>query len=86
MDTIRYYMPGVILILLAVLIVAVPQILIAFIASVFIMAGLGALYIGHKFRKAEQQLGRSDDWFFDEDFFGRRFAGRPVFRNWSDRF
>ena len=43
MDTIRYYLPGIILILLAILIVAVPEILVAFVASIIIMAGIGAL-------------------------------------------
>jgi hypothetical protein len=82
MDTIKYYLPGIILILIAIMIVAVPEILIAFIASVIIVAGMGALYIGHKIRKSEIECGTTDDWSSDEDFFGRRFARKPVFRDW----
>ena len=53
MQGIRYYLPGIILILVAIMIVAVPEILVAFVASLIIMAGIGALYIGHKMRKSE---------------------------------
>ena len=82
MRTIRYYLPGIILILIAVIVVAVPEILVAFIASVIIMAGIGALYIGHKIRKTEIGSRDSDDWFSDEDFFGHRSMRKPLFRNW----
>ena len=82
MDTIRYYVPGIILILIAILIIAVPEILIAFIASIIILAGIGALYLGHKMRKSEIEMRNAGEWFSDEDFFGRRFLRRPVFRNW----
>ena len=83
MDTIRYYLPGIILLLIAIMIVAVPEILIAFVASLFVMAGIGALYIGHKIRKSEIEVRHVDDWIFDQDSFGRRFVRRPVFRNWN---
>jgi len=83
MNTIRYYLPGIILILIAILIIAVPEILIAFIASIIILAGIGALYVGHKIRKSEIELRNAGDWFSNEDFFGRRFVRRPVFRNWN---
>ena len=83
MDTIRYYLPGIILIMIAVLIVAVPEILVAFLASLIIMAGIVALIIGHKIRKSHIQFQDTDEWFFGEDPFGRRFARRPVFRDWN---
>ena len=82
MDTIRYYLPGIILILIAIIIVAVPEILIAFAASIIIMAGIGALYIGHKIRRSEIEFQHTDDWCSDEDFFGRRFARKTIFRDW----
>ena len=82
MDNIRYYIPGIILILIAVLIVAVPEILIAFVASVIIMAGIGALYIGHKIRKFETESRGVEYRSTDEDFFGSRFSGRPLYRYW----
>ena len=83
MDTIRYYLPGIILILIAILIVAVPEILVAFVASIIVMAGIGALIIGHKARKSDLELRHTGEGFPDEDFFGRRFVRRPVFRDWN---
>ncbi|MBN2059914.1 MAG: hypothetical protein JW882_05795 [Deltaproteobacteria bacterium] len=81
MNTFRYYLPGIILILIAVVIVAVPEILIALLASIIIMAGIGALYIGHKIRKSEIEFRQNGEWFSDEDSLGRRFVRRPVFRD-----
>ena len=86
MNTIRYYLPGTILILIAIMIVAVPEILVAFVASLIIMAGIGALIIGHKIRKSETKFRHTDEWFPDEDFFDRRFLRRPVFRDWNKWF
>lgn len=83
MKTIQYYLPGIILILLAILIIAVPEILVVFIASIIILAGMGALYIGHKIRKSEIEFRDTGEWFSDEDSFGRRFIKRPVFRDWD---
>lgn len=83
MDGIRYYLPGTILILIAIMIVAVPEILVAFVAAIIIMAGIGALYIGHKIRKSEIEVQPNDGWSSDDDFFGRRFVRRPVFRDWN---
>ena len=83
MDTIRYYLPGTILILIAIIIVAFPEILVAFVASIIIMAGIGALYIGHRIRKSETESRHNGEWFSDEDFFGRRSVRRPVFKDWN---
>ena len=80
MQSIRYYGPGIILISIAIMIVAVPEILVAFAASIIIMAGIGALYIGHKMRKSEIEFRDTDTQFFDDDFFGRMIFRRPVFR------
>jgi hypothetical protein len=56
MQYIKYYLPGVSLILMAVVIFAVPEILVAMI-SVFIMTmGAFVLYIGHVMRKSEIEL------------------------------
>jgi len=82
MDTMRYYLPGVILLLIGILIVAVPEVLVAFVASAIVMAGIGALYIGHNIRKSEKELRHVNDWFLTEDFFGPGFARGPIF---SDR-
>ena len=82
MDKIKYYLPGIILILIAIMIIAVPEILIAFIASIIIIAGITALYIGHRIRKSEAEFRDTDGWFSDEDFFGHRILRRPLFKNW----
>ena len=83
MNTLRYYLPGIILILIAIMVVALPEVIVAFVASIIIIAGIGALYIGHKIRKSEIEFRRSDEWSSNEDLFGRRFVKRPLFRGWS---
>ena len=67
MRNLRYYVPGTILILIAIMIVAVPEILVAFVAAFMIMAGIGALYIGHMIRRSEIGFRKTDGWFFDKD-------------------
>jgi hypothetical protein len=60
MQHFKYYIPGVSLILMAFLIIAVPEILVAMI-SVFIMTmGVFILYIGHGLRKSEIELRKMD--------------------------
>lgn len=83
MDTLRYYLPGIILILIAIMVVAVPEILVLFVASIIIIAGISALLIGHKIRKSEIVFRRNNEWSSDEDFFGRRLVRRPIFRDWN---
>ena len=74
MQTWRYYAPGIILILIALLIMAVPEILIAFIASLVIMAGIEALYVGRNMRKSTDGFRKMDGGFYKDDYFGHRFA------------
>ena len=63
MQHIKFYFPGVSLILMAVLIFTVPEILVAMI-SVFIMTmGVFILYIGHGLRKSEIELRKMDGWY-----------------------
>jgi ABC-type nitrate/sulfonate/bicarbonate transport system permease component len=63
MQYFKYYIPSVSLILMAVLIFAVPEILVAMI-SVFIMTmGVFILYIGHGLRKSEIELRKMDGWY-----------------------
>lgn len=80
MRNLKYYLPGSILILIAIMIVAVPEILIAFLAASIIMAGIGALYIGQLIRKSEIKSRNIDGWFLGDDFYGRQFVRAPVFR------
>jgi len=82
MRNIKYYIPGSILILIAIVIIAVPQILVAFLAASIIMAGVGALCIGHIMRKSEIELKNVDGWFSKNDSFGRPFVWTSVFRRW----
>ena len=83
MDTLRYYLPGIMLILIAIMIVALPEILVVFVASMIIIAGISALVIGHRIRKSGIEFRHTGNRFYDEDFFGPKFANRPVFRNWN---
>lgn len=80
MHKLAYYLPGSLLILLALLIVAVPEILIALVAASIIMAGIGSLYIGHMLRKSEIEVGSADWWVGDREPYGRRLVRVPVFR------
>ena len=60
MQQIKFYLPGISLILMAVLIFTVPEILVAMM-SVFIMTmGVFILYIGHGLRKSEIELRKMD--------------------------
>lgn len=45
MRNLTYYIPGIALIAAAVFIVAVPEILVALVASLVLMSGVAALYI-----------------------------------------
>jgi len=82
MRNLKYYLPGSILILMAILIVAVPEILIAFAAASMIMLGAGGLYIGHVARKSEKDWNMFEERFFGDDIYGWRVARAPVFRRW----
>lgn len=81
MNSIKYYLPGSLLIFIAITIVAFPEILVAFIGALIIMAGIGALIIGHRIKKSETK-DRDDGWFHEDNFYGQRFAWRPIFRRW----
>jgi Flp pilus assembly protein TadB len=53
MSDFRFYFPGVTLILIAIAIIAVPEILVAFIAAAIIMIGIALLYMGHIARRTD---------------------------------
>lgn len=80
MRNLQYYLPGSILILIAIMIVAVPEILVALVAALIIMVGIGALYIGHMMRKSEIEFRNFDGWFLGNDPFGRSFVRTPTSR------
>lgn len=76
MKNLRYYMPGLLLILLAMLILTVPEILVAFIAASVIFLGIGALYLGHIIRKSESHM----DSVFNDTYFKSPF--HRVYYSW----
>ena len=82
----RFYFPGITLILIAIAIIAVPEILVAFIAAAIIVAGLALLYMGHIARKSEVEMRDSDEWFHSDGFFDGWFAKAPVYKRRRRRF
>jgi len=81
----RYYVPGIMLILVAVMIFAVPQILVVLVGTLILMAGIGALHIGHKIKKSEAEFRRFGESFFDDGPHGWRFMRVPLYRRRWDR-
>ena len=77
MRDLRYYLPGSILIIIAIMIIAIPQIFVAFVAALIIMVGIGALYIGHMIRKSEIEFRNSDGWFLGNGPFWGSFVRTP---------
>ena len=63
-----YYAPGSVMILLGILIVAVPQLLVALVAATLITIGIGVLVAAHQIRKLHEEFGRVDPVFFSEGF------------------
>jgi uncharacterized membrane-anchored protein YitT (DUF2179 family) len=86
MGNLRYYFPGVTLILIAIAIIAVPEILVAFIAAAIIMAGIALLYMGHMARKSEIEIRNSGEWSREDGFFDSWFAKAPIYRRRHRRF
>ena len=82
MKAVRFYMPGVLLMLAALAIVMAPQILVAFIAALFAMAGIGALHVGHLIRKSTPANRDFERWYRGSDFLGRQFDRVPVSTRW----
>jgi len=86
MATLRYYMPGIILIMTGLMILAFPEIFIAFIGTLILIGGIIALHIGHTLRGPRSELrDNSNNWFFGEDYFGLRYMRIPVFRDYRRR-
>ncbi|MFC1867337.1 hypothetical protein ACFL0H_04305 [Thermodesulfobacteriota bacterium] len=85
MNGFRYYIPGIILLLIAIIFVAFPEILIAIVAVAIIMAGIVALYLGHMIRKSRIDYINSGNAFSDKESFGRVFVRMPIFRRFFKR-
>ena len=86
MANFRFYFPGITLILIAIAIIAVPEILVAFIAAAIIVAGIALLYIGHIARRSEIEMRDSEEWVHGDGFFDGWFARAPVDRRRHRRF
>lgn len=81
----RYYLPGSIMMLMAILIAVVPEILVALIAASLFMAASGVLYIGHMNRKSGTGVRDMDEWFLHNDSYDRRLARIPLAKIWYRR-
>ena len=88
MNRLNYYIPGALIVLIGLLIVAFPQILVALVAALVISIGVGALLIGHQMRKTERAVRDGYEWSeCDDDGFCRVWSHRsPVFHRWTRRF
>ena len=81
MAKIKYYLPGTTLILSGILIVMFPEILIALFASMVIMTGIGALFVGKRLSESEQNfIYRSRDNFSDDYTESHWSEKKPLFR------
>lgn len=63
MQHFKYYIPGVSLVLMAGLIIAVPEILVAIISVFIFTTGIFVLFIGHGMRKYEMESARIERRF-----------------------
>ena len=63
MTLLRFYFPGIVLILTAVLILAVPEILVAMVSALILIMGFIALVVGHGIRKSEIKLNKMGETF-----------------------
>ena len=63
MKHVKYYLPGIAVILMSVLIIVVPEILVAMLSVFILMTGIFILYIGHGLRKSEIEWKRMDGRF-----------------------
>jgi Tfp pilus assembly protein PilV len=82
MRDLKYYVPGTALIAMALLILAVPEILIALVSASIIMLGVVVLYVGNLFRKSNSRYGTSDFWVRHHAPHGWRFAEEPILERW----
>lgn len=73
MDSLKYYLPGLILIGAALLIIVFPQILVALVASLVMIAGIAALWMGKMARTMRENALHDDEQNFVRMFFGDRW-------------
>jgi hypothetical protein len=85
MQGITYYIPGAILVFLAVLIVAVPEILIAFVAASVLISGVGLLYLGHRMRRSAKDIWESRQGIHHDPFGDGPFVRQTVSSYWHHK-
>lgn len=73
MSGLKYYMPGLGLIGAALLIIVFPQILVALVASLVMMAGIGALWVGKMVKTMRENGWREGEHGGIEMFFRDRW-------------
>lgn len=81
----RYYLPGILMIAISLLIIAVPEVLAVLVASLLCMIGIISLYFGHMLRKQKIKTVWVEAPDSDADFFNMRFECIPVhqyYRRW----
>lgn len=55
MANLKYYIPGVLMIMMGILILAVPQVLVVFVAASVLLLGSSLLYLGHVARESDSE-------------------------------
>ena len=78
MNSAKYYLPGALLIALAVTVTVVPEILVGLVAAFIAVLGISALHVGHRLRKNTVHTAYQvyDDRYVNSPFFratGHRF-------------
>ncbi len=68
MMKINYYIPGAILILLAFVLLVIPEILVALVAAATTVLGISALYAGHMIRRAMDKRRTMEKGMVDDPF------------------
>ena len=83
-----YYIPGLMLITIGLLIAAVPEILVVLLVSMISMTGIFALYAGHLLRKQRTLTGNFKDWDVDIGDFNLRVERIPVYHyhRWQEKY
>jgi type IV secretory pathway VirB3-like protein len=63
MKRFRFYLPGIALISAAILIMAVPEILVAMVSTLIMIIGVIALVVGHDIQKSEIKINTMEKPF-----------------------
>ena len=79
MYRLKYCFPGVTMILFAFVILAVPEILVAVVATLVLLAGLSACYAGHMIRKAKIAYRQNGRLGMEDDSLVWAFLRHPVY-------